>query len=401
MIYNSPILEILKKDMQLRNFHYFTVSKPFNRRISSFQVDPVPPPPPDQPNFTRMRGKRLYELTNHLGNVLLTVSDRKLPVADSPNMCVSYFKADVWNAQDYYPYGSIMPGRYYEASTYRFGYQGSENDNEIVGKNDLYTTQFRELDVRSGKWFTLDPEIAKTPFESPYVSMGDNPIWHNDYLGDSIDPKRKHPMSIFVVMEKRDFKQQLDYDRFKKIAKKDPSSVKLLQIDNFDEKAANEIKAQLGEDGYISNLVIDDHRHHYNNTKESDKNAFYENLRKGYTGEETNVLLGMCWSGGGGDFGKGAEKDITLDVSTRLDNATVYGARTEANSLSFYVSGNFASWLDNVIYCYPFNKYNNMERKAIGSYSVSSYSAQQKTSTSAQIRARIRLNRKGVIKISN
>jgi len=60
----------------------------------------------------------------------------------------------------------------------------------------------------------------------------------------------------------------------------------------------------------------------------------------------------MCWSGGGGDFGKGAEKDITLDVSTRLDNATVYGARTEANSLSFYVSGNFASWLDNVIYCY-------------------------------------------------
>jgi hypothetical protein len=44
-------------------------------------------------------GRREYELANHLGNVLATVSDVKLPAAR------------VLSHTDYYAFGSAMPGR--------------------------------------------------------------------------------------------------------------------------------------------------------------------------------------------------------------------------------------------------------------------------------------------------
>ncbi len=67
---------------------------------------------------------------------------------------------------------------------YSFGYQGSEKDDEIKGEGNSYTTQFRQLDVRIGRWLSLDPKANAT--ESPYVSMGNNPIVNKDPYGDTI-----------------------------------------------------------------------------------------------------------------------------------------------------------------------------------------------------------------------
>jgi hypothetical protein len=54
-----------------------------------------------------------YELTNHLGNVLATITDRRLQrftyPTDTPN--VQYYEADIVSAQDYYAFGSILTGR--------------------------------------------------------------------------------------------------------------------------------------------------------------------------------------------------------------------------------------------------------------------------------------------------
>ena len=66
---------------------------------------------------------------------------------------------------------------------YCYGYQSSEKDNEIYGEGNTYTTYFRELDVRVCRWFAIDPKTSATPWESPYVSMGDNPIWYSDPMG--------------------------------------------------------------------------------------------------------------------------------------------------------------------------------------------------------------------------
>ena len=70
---------------------------------------------------------------------------------------------------------------------YRYGYQGSEKDNEVKGSGNSYTTHFRLLDPRLGRWLSIDPKAAKFCFESPYVSMGNRPITHNDIMGDEWD----------------------------------------------------------------------------------------------------------------------------------------------------------------------------------------------------------------------
>ncbi len=70
---------------------------------------------------------------------------------------------------------------------FRYGYQGSEKDNEVKGEGNSYTTFYRQLDPRLGRWLTLDPMMAKLPWQSPYCSMDNNPIWFNDQLGDEAD----------------------------------------------------------------------------------------------------------------------------------------------------------------------------------------------------------------------
>jgi RHS repeat-associated protein len=76
-----------------------------------------------------------------------------------------------------------MQGRSFIASDYKFGYQGSQKEVDIKG---MYTTEFRALDVRLGRWFIPDP--ITHPSQSPYCAMNNNPIAINDILGLEGDP---------------------------------------------------------------------------------------------------------------------------------------------------------------------------------------------------------------------
>jgi len=74
-----------------------------------------------------------------------------------------------------------MQGRNYSADNYRFGYQGSEKETGVSG---MYTTEYRALDVRLGRWFMPDPVVK--PWQTPYCSMDNNPIALTDIMG--LDP---------------------------------------------------------------------------------------------------------------------------------------------------------------------------------------------------------------------
>ncbi|WP_291862866.1 RHS repeat-associated core domain-containing protein [Marinilabilia sp.] len=76
-----------------------------------------------------------------------------------------------------------MPGRTFSSELYRYGYQGCERDPEMSGGAG-YTTYFRALDPRIGRWLTPDPKVF--PWQSPYVSMDGNPILNIDPFGDKI-----------------------------------------------------------------------------------------------------------------------------------------------------------------------------------------------------------------------
>jgi len=146
-------------------------------------------------SFTRVLTQKNYELTNHLGNVLAVVSDRRTPTS-AGGINIDYYEADVTNATLYYPFGMELKTYAADSGGYRFGYQGSEQDNEINGSGNNISTFYREYDTRLGRWLSVDPEAAAQPWLSDYVGMGNNPIYRNDPLGNIDDkPSKSNPNS--------------------------------------------------------------------------------------------------------------------------------------------------------------------------------------------------------------
>jgi RHS repeat-associated protein len=130
----------------------------------------------------RSLGEKQYELSNHLGNVLVTVSDRKLAEGTEGSTATGY-RAEVLFASDYYPFGMLeqsgdpdwskaerhgqMPGREYSAEEYRYGFQGQETDKEWLGGAVSY--KYRVHDARIGRFLSVDPLAPDYPHNSPYA----------------------------------------------------------------------------------------------------------------------------------------------------------------------------------------------------------------------------------------
>ena len=130
-------------------------------------------------------GVKRYELSNHLGNVLAVVSDRRIAVED-PNcsFCptLSHYIADVISFTDYYAFGMQMPGRNGQAD-YSFGFNGEPIDKEISNTNSSIAFKYRFYDARLGKFFSLDPLQSRFPYYSPYHFSSNSPIVAKDLEG--------------------------------------------------------------------------------------------------------------------------------------------------------------------------------------------------------------------------
>ena len=124
-------------------------------------------PPQEGDVIENTIGLKHYECINHLGNVNVVITDRK--VLATPGS-LSMYEAVVVMTSDYYPFGQVMPGRNNSSGDYRFAYNGMEQDNEVSGNGNSYTTEFRQYDPRLGRWKSLDPLMAKYPMMSPYVA---------------------------------------------------------------------------------------------------------------------------------------------------------------------------------------------------------------------------------------
>ncbi|MEM7037446.1 MAG: hypothetical protein AAF570_10735, partial [Bacteroidota bacterium] len=125
------------------------------------------------------RGGKAYEVANHLGNVLAVISDLKLGQAD-PNISGNpfqaypptshFYKPQIEQLTDYYPFGMPLPGRQYTVSeNYRYGFQGQEGDDEWNGKGASLAFKYRIHEARLGRFFSVDPLAPDYPFNSTYA----------------------------------------------------------------------------------------------------------------------------------------------------------------------------------------------------------------------------------------
>ena len=84
-------------------------------------------------SFNFSRGNKLFDLTNHLGNVPAAISDKRYGVS-TDDSTVIYYNPEIVSANDYYPFGMMQPGRSYtepNVGNYRYGFNGEEKSDWI------------------------------------------------------------------------------------------------------------------------------------------------------------------------------------------------------------------------------------------------------------------------------
>jgi len=144
---------------------------------------------PNKGLHPRVVGEKMYELTDHtsatlstgLGNVRTTITDRKL--ANFNNWNITGFTADITSANDYFPFGSEMPGRSYNSGEYRYGFQGQEKDDEVKGSGNSINYKYRMYDPRIGRFFAVDPLASGFPWNSTYAFSENKVIYARELEG--------------------------------------------------------------------------------------------------------------------------------------------------------------------------------------------------------------------------
>ena len=160
---------------QIEEFHRYAAS-----RLGTYHVQYQNQKPQNQANQIVL-GLRTYELANHLGNVLVVISDKKL--ADD--------EAHVVSASDYYPFGMTIQERTFQNKEYRFGFQGQETESELFDGNGSFF-KYRISDNRLGRFFSVDPLASKYPYYSQYAFSGNRLI-------DMIELEGLEPVSPIEV----------------------------------------------------------------------------------------------------------------------------------------------------------------------------------------------------------
>jgi RHS repeat-associated protein len=112
-----------------------------------------------------------YELSNHLGNVMTVVTDRRF--VHSSN---GFATAEVVSATDYFVFGMEMHGRTFSSSAYDYGFNGKIEDSEILSNGRWQDYGFRAYRNDLGRFVSVDPVTSQYPWFTPYQFAGNRPI---------------------------------------------------------------------------------------------------------------------------------------------------------------------------------------------------------------------------------
>ena len=77
----------------------------------------------------------------------------------------------------------LVPNRHGSSTAYRYGFNGKENDNEVMGEGNFEDYGMRSYNPRIGRFFNVDPLIKKYPELTPYQFASNTPIQAVDLDG--------------------------------------------------------------------------------------------------------------------------------------------------------------------------------------------------------------------------
>ncbi|MBX3238282.1 MAG: hypothetical protein KIT80_05815 [Chitinophagaceae bacterium] len=125
------------------------------------------------------------------GYVYIYVSNESPVNVFFDNLQVIHTRGQILEETHYYPFGLTMAGISSKAlngiAENKFKYNGIEQNNDF--DLNMYDAFYRNFDPQVGRWWQIDPKPNDS--ESPYAAMGNNPISHSDFLGDTLTPQLK------------------------------------------------------------------------------------------------------------------------------------------------------------------------------------------------------------------
>jgi RHS repeat-associated protein len=114
-----------------------------------------------------------------MGALKLSYYENNIAVNGSNDAILKVVAKDgviIRQSSNYYTFGSPMNGRSFASSSYRFGFNGKENDNEVKGNGNQQDYGMRIYDTRLGRFLSVDPLSHSYPWFTPYQFAGNTPI---------------------------------------------------------------------------------------------------------------------------------------------------------------------------------------------------------------------------------
>jgi RHS repeat-associated protein len=140
-----------------------------------------------QSNF---KGRKNYELTNHLGNVMAVVSDKLTKYSVVEAGVIPYSLPNMVSATDYDPFGMALEERQWQLSgveEYSFSFNGKIEDAEILDRGRWQDYGFRAYRPDLGRFVSVDPLKGKYPQASTYAFVLNNPVIFIDPDGRRVE----------------------------------------------------------------------------------------------------------------------------------------------------------------------------------------------------------------------
>ncbi|MBL7896179.1 MAG: hypothetical protein JNK50_12865 [Bacteroidia bacterium] len=106
---------------------------------------------------------------------------------------------------NYYPFGSVTPGRSFSSGSYRYSAFGFEKDDEVKGSGNHFSFSDFGFDPRLARRWQIDPKNQDFPWQGVYNCFNNNPIFFIDPSGESgvaykTDQKNKDGKPIMKVV---------------------------------------------------------------------------------------------------------------------------------------------------------------------------------------------------------